>query len=76
MRTTLGRLDVLCELSGQRGYEELLPHSDEVGDFGLRLRVLDLPMLIKVKAEANREKDRQVLPLLIAALEESKKRRP
>jgi hypothetical protein len=76
LRTTLGRLDVLCELSGNRGYEELLPHSGEIEDFGIRLRVLDLAMLIQVKAEANRDKDRQVLPLLIAALEEAKKRKP
>jgi hypothetical protein len=71
--TLLGPLDVLCEVSGQRGFEELLPHTAEVSDFDLSLRILDLPMLIKVKAEANRPKDRLALPILMATLEERKK---
>lgn len=41
----------------------------------MKLRVLDLPMLIKVKAEANRPKDRLTLPILMATLEERKKPR-
>lgn len=73
--TLLGPLDVLCEVSGQRGFEELLPHTTEVSDFDLNLRVLDLPMLIKVKAEANRPKDRLALPILMATLEERQKPR-
>jgi hypothetical protein len=73
--TLLGPLDILCEVSGQRGFEELLPHTTEVSDFDLHLRVLDLPMLIKVKAEANRPKDRLALPILMATLEERRKPR-
>lgn len=71
--TTFGPLDVLCEVSGARGFDELLPHTAEVSDFDLTLRVLDLPMLIKVKAEANRPKDRLTLPILMATLDERKK---
>ena len=71
--TRLGPLDVLCEVSGQRGFEELLPHTTEVSDFDLHMRVLDLPMLIQVKAEANRPKDRLALPILMATLEERQK---
>ena len=73
--TTFGPLDVLCEVSGARGFDELLPHTAEVRDFDMKLRVLDLPMLIKVKAEANRPKDRLTLPILMATLEERKKSR-
>lgn len=74
LQTELGKLDVLCEISGQRGYEELVDHTVQVGDGALVFRVLDLPMLIRVKAEANRPKDRLVLPILLATLEERKKR--
>lgn len=74
LQTDLGKLDVLCEISGQRGYEELAEHTLEVEDGSLRVQVLDLPMLIRVKAEANRPKDRLVLPVLLATLEERRKR--
>lgn len=65
---------MLCEVSGQRGYEELVDHTVQVGDGALVFRVLDLPMLIRVEAEANRPKDRLVLPILLATLEERKRR--
>lgn len=73
LQTSLGRLDVLCEITGGRGYEELLPHTAVIDDLDLRLRVLDLPMLARVKTEAGRPKDRLVLPLIIAAHEERKR---
>ncbi|MBL9045547.1 MAG: hypothetical protein JNM83_28320 [Myxococcales bacterium] len=74
LRTTLGKLDVLCEISGQRGYEELAPHAREIVERDLRVLALDLPMLIQVKTEAGRDKDFQAIPLLLATLEERKKR--
>jgi hypothetical protein len=74
LRTTLGKLDVLCEISGQRGYEELAPHTREIVERDLRVLALDLPMLIQVKTEAGRDKDFQAIPLLLATLEERKKR--
>ena len=40
----------------------------------LTVSVLGLPWLIEVKARANRAKDRAVLPLLIATLDEQKSR--
>jgi hypothetical protein len=52
-----------------------VPHTVELSDFDMKLRVLDLPMLIKVKAEANRPKDRMALPILIATLDERQKPR-
>jgi hypothetical protein len=74
LQTTLGRLDVLCQITGDRGYEELLPHTTAIDELGLHLRVLDLPTLALVKTEAGRPKDRLIVPLIIATLEELKKR--
>lgn len=68
--TDLGELDVLCEIDGDKGYEALLPHARELRSGDRTVLVLDLPMLIEVKARAGRAKDRWVLPLLIATLEE------
>lgn len=73
LQTPHGHMDVLCEISGQRGYDELLPHSIVIADRGLRLQVLDLPTLIQVKIEVGRPKDKAAVPILIAALEAQKK---
>jgi len=43
-----------------------------VRDEALEFRVLDLATLIEVKREAGRAKDRLVLPILLALLEEKK----
>ncbi len=76
LMTPHGKLDVLCEIGqgGGLGYEELLPHSVEIEEDGLRVRVLDLPTLIRVKTEAGRPKDKVAVPVLIATLEEQKRR--
>jgi len=76
LQTTYGPLDVLCELDDNRGYTELLPHSEVILAGERRLRVLDLPTLIAVKARVGRPKDRLVVPVLIATLEEKQKREP
>ena len=68
--TDHGPFDPMATLGDGRGYEELRPHS-EVWRFGDReVRVLDLPTLVEVKAEAGRAKDRAVLPILLALLRE------
>jgi hypothetical protein len=72
LSTSLGPLDPLCELDGL-GFEELLVNTQSVTDEGRLLRVLDLPTLITVKTKAGRPKDRVVLPILIATLEERDK---
>lgn len=74
LQTRLGRLDVLCEIGNQQGYEELLSHSVEIHVGSGSLRLLDLPTLIEIKTAAGRLKDRMVVPVLIATLEERKKR--
>lgn len=75
LQTDLGKLDVLCELGDGEGYEELLEDTIVLEDDGVRLRVLGLPRLIEVKAQAGRPKDKAVLPVLIAALDEQRSRK-
>jgi|SRR6185436_3713051 len=70
LSTSLGPIDPLCQLDEGRGYDELLAHCETVVDDGHMLRVLDLPTLIEVKTKAGRPKDRVVLPILIATLQE------
>jgi hypothetical protein len=71
LQTDLGKLDVLCELGEGEGYAEILADTVLVaGDAPFPLRVLDLPRLIAVKAKAGRPKDRAVLPVLAATLDE------
>jgi hypothetical protein len=74
LSTSLGPLDPLCELAPGQGYEEILPHTEVLTDGDLSVRVLDLPTLIDVKSRTGRAKDRAVLPILIATLEERRKR--
>jgi hypothetical protein len=73
LSTSLGPIDPLCQLHEGQGYDELLPHSIAVHDEGRLLHVLDLPMLIAAKTQAGRPKDRLVLPILIATLQERDK---
>ena len=74
LQTTLGKLDVLCELEPGKGYEELLPDTVFIDEGPVPLRVLDLPRLIAAKSAAGRAKDRAVLPLLVATLDERRKK--
>jgi hypothetical protein len=76
LSTSLGPIDPLCELDAGQGYDELLPHSVSVRDEGRLLHVLDLPTLIAAKTRAGRPKDRIVLPILIATMQERDKGKP
>jgi len=73
LTTKLGPFDPMAKLADGREFEDLVAHSVVVQDEGLRLRILDLPTLIEVKAAANRPKDRLVLPVLLALLAERAK---
>jgi hypothetical protein len=73
LATTLGPLDVLCELAEGEDYDSLLPDSEVITEGTIRVRILGLPRLITVKARTGRAKDRMVLPLLIATLKEREK---
>lgn len=58
-----------CSLSNH-----LLPHSVEVDRAGYRLKLLGLPMLIKLKEEVGRENDIAALPALREAFAQQQKR--
>jgi hypothetical protein len=62
-------LDLLAEMSGIGGYEQILPQVEEVLVEGVPIKVLGLPQLIATKQAAGRPKDIAALPLLRAALE-------
>jgi hypothetical protein len=69
--TNHGPLDVLLRLHDSRGYRELLPHSIEIIDEGLPIRVIDLNTLIEIKRSTGRARDALVVPLLIAIRDRS-----
>ncbi|MCZ7685263.1 MAG: hypothetical protein M5U28_43405 [Sandaracinaceae bacterium] len=59
----------------RRTYENLLPHSSEMelGE-GLRCRVLSLEKVIEVKRSIGRPKDLAALPVLLATLDEIRRK--
>ncbi len=66
--TDFGPLDVLGRLHDGRNYEDLVRHSELIGDATRRIRVIDLPTLIEIKQGTKRRRDRLVLPILRAVL--------
>jgi hypothetical protein len=52
--TRHGPLDILLRLHDARGYDELVGHSREIVDGGIRIRVLDLETLIEIKQSTGR----------------------
>lgn len=74
LTTDLGDLDLFDEVIGGGSYDNLLPHSVEVEAFGVRFRCVDLPTLIRIKADAGRAKDREAIAELRVLLEEQNKR--
>jgi hypothetical protein len=73
LQLDLGKLDVLCELSLGEGYDEILSHSVLLELGGYRVRVLGLEKIIEAKTRAGRPKDRAVLPVLLATLDEQRR---
>jgi predicted nucleotidyltransferase len=68
LTTNVGDLDILGEVSGIGGYQELLAFSEELELYGLRCKVLTLEGLIKNKRAVARAKDLRLLPELEALL--------
>lgn len=64
--TDLGPMDLLGRLHDGRGYDELLAHSQVVGDEDFNVRLLDLDTLIEVKMATGRAKDKLMVPALLA----------
>jgi predicted nucleotidyltransferase len=70
LTTGLGDLDVLGEIVGGGGYQELLRHCVAIPLYGMQCRCLDLDTLIRVKRAAGRPKDFEALAELEALREE------
>jgi predicted nucleotidyltransferase len=67
--TNLGALDLLGEIAGGGGYEQLLPYSLKVVVFGIECQLLGLERLIQVKRAAGRPKDLEAIAELEKILE-------
>jgi predicted nucleotidyltransferase len=70
LTTTAGSIDLLGEITGGGGYDDLLPHALTLVIFGRETHLLDLPWLIRVKRAAGRPKDLEVIAELEALQEE------
>ncbi len=71
--TDLGELDLLGEITGGGGYDDLTPHAITLSLFGVTCRCLGLRRLIEVKRAAGRPKDLDAIAELEALLEENGK---
>jgi predicted nucleotidyltransferase len=70
LTTSVGDVDLLGEMVGGGTYEQVEAHTVELSVFGRRLRVLDLPALIRAKRAAGRPKDLEAIAELEALLVE------
>jgi predicted nucleotidyltransferase len=70
LATDVGALDLLAEITGGGGYDELLPDSTRLRLYGLECLCLGLERLIYVKRAAGRVKDLEAVGELEAILEE------
>jgi hypothetical protein len=71
LTTTLGDIDLLGEITGGGGFDDLRPHAHQVHVFDRDVLCLDLPMLIRVKRAAGRPRDLEVIAELEAIAEET-----
>lgn len=69
LQTTIGKIDLLAEVAGVGGWDEVKAQSREIDVFGCRVLVLNLPALIQSKKAAGRPKDFAAIPELEALLE-------
>jgi hypothetical protein len=70
LTTRLGDLDLLGELIGGGGFEQLREHASSVRVFDRDVQVLDLDWLIRVKRAAGRPRDLEAIAELEALREE------
>ncbi len=75
LTTKFGNLDLLGEVLGGGGYQDLLPHSEEIEFINLKCFCISLEKLIQVKRAAGRPKDFEVIAELESILEERKKKK-
>jgi predicted nucleotidyltransferase len=74
LTTSLGDVDLLGEIAGGGGYDDLLPHSVKLRLFGLDCLCLGLERLIVVKRAAGRPRDLEAVAELEVLLEERDRR--
>ena len=72
LTTSLGDLDLLGEITGGGGFDDLLRDTVQLQLFGVECRCLGLERLIDVKRAAGRPKDFEAIAELEAILEERK----
>jgi predicted nucleotidyltransferase len=70
LTTSLGDLDLLGEVTGGGGFNQLLPFTEELEIFGVPCRVVTLEKLIHLKRAAGRPRDLNAIAELQALLEE------
>jgi len=70
LTTTVGDIDLLGEITGGGGYDDLESNTVRMELFDRPCRCLDLPTLIRVKRAAGRPRDLEVIAELEALLEE------
>ncbi len=69
LSTDFGGIDLLAEVNGLGGFEEVMASSVLLHAFDRDVWTLDLPSLIKAKRAAGREKDLRALPELEGLLD-------
>ncbi len=74
LTTSLGDVDLFCEVAQGDTYHDLLAHSFDVEAFGVRFKCVDLPTLIRIKEAAGRAKDHEAIAELRVLLEEREKK--
>jgi hypothetical protein len=76
LTTELGAIDLLGEITGGGGYEDLLADCVTLKVFGIACQCLGLERLIRVKRAAGRPKDLEAIAELEAILEERQRGAP
>lgn len=69
--TDAGDLDLLGDMTGGGGFEDVRPHAERLEAFGRDRPILSLTALIKAKRAAGRPKDLQAVAILEALAEEA-----
>jgi hypothetical protein len=70
LTTEIGDIDLLGEVTGGGGYDDLLPYTITLKPFGIECQCLGLPRLIQVKRAAGRAKDWEAIAELEALEQE------
>lgn len=68
LMTDLGPLDILGQVEGRLGFDDLVTHSNTLDVDGRAIRVLGLEKLIEIKRALGRDKDLATIRILEATL--------